>query len=171
MISGKMIESLNEQINKEIYSAYLYLGMASYAITLGLNGVANWFNVQVKEELSHAQKMYGYVNVQGSRVILKAIDEPPQEFTSALNLFEKTLSHEQKVTGMIHDLVHQAKKENDQATEIFLQWFVSEQVEEEENATELVQKFKLAGNDGNGILMADKDLAARVFMPPEAEKK
>jgi ferritin len=171
MISNKMIESVNEQINKEIYSAYFYLGMASYALTLGLNGVANWFNVQVQEELAHARKLYGYVNEQGGRVMLKAIDEPPQDFSSVLDLFEKTLAHEKKVTGLINNLVSQAKSESDHATEIFLQWFVSEQVEEESNATELVQKFKLVGNDGNGLLMIDKDLAARVFIPPQTGKE
>ncbi len=165
MLTDKMIEGLNEQINKEIYSAYLYLSMASYASTLGLNGFVNWFNVQVQEELSHAQKMYDYVVQQGYRVMLKAIDEPPQNFKSPINLFEETLSHEKIVTGLINNLVKIAKEENDNATEIFLQWYVTEQVEEEANPTEIIQKLKLTGKDGNGLLMIDNELAQRVFTP------
>ncbi|MBD3380044.1 MAG: ferritin [Candidatus Omnitrophica bacterium] len=169
MISDKMVKSINHQINREIYSAYLYMGMSSFATELGLNGVANWFNVQVQEELSHAQKMYGYVTQRGGRVLLEAIEEPPQDFSSALDLFEKTLEHEKLVTSLINDLVSQAVEEKDRATEIFLQWFVTEQVEEEANATELIQKFKLVGKDGNGLLMLDKELSQRVYSPPAAE--
>lgn len=169
MISEKMIKSINYQINREMYSAYLYLGMSSYATDIGLSGVANWFDVQVQEELSHAKKMYDYVTQQGGRVKLEAIEEPPQDFSSVLDLFEKTLEHEKVVTSLINDLVSQAIDEKDRATEIFLQWFVTEQVEEEANATELVQKFKLVGKEGNGILMLDKDLSSRVFTPISAE--
>jgi ferritin len=168
MISEKMIKSLNYQVNRETYSAYFYLGMASYATEKGLNGIANWFTVQVQEELSHAQKIYDYVTQQGARVMLEAIEEPPQSFSSVLDLFEKTLEHEKKVTELINGLVNQAKDENDHATEIFLQWFVTEQVEEEANAEELVQKLKLIGKDGNGLLMVDKELSQRVFTPPVA---
>jgi len=166
MLCDKMVNGINGQINKEIYSSYLYLGMASYANEVGLVGTANWFTIQVQEELSHAQKMYNYVNQQGGRVMLEAIDKPPQEFKSATDLFKSTLEHEQKVTALINDLLSLARSEKDNATEIFLQWFVTEQVEEGANATEILQKLKLIGNDGNGLLTIDNDLAQRVFTPP-----
>jgi len=169
MISKKMIESLNQQINREIYSAYLYLSMAAYASSVGLNGFANWFNVQVKEELTHAEKFYNYVNQQGGRVKLKTIEQPPGDFSSAVDLFQKTLAHEKKVTKMIGDLVNLAKKEKDHATETFLQWFVTEQVEEEANAIENLQKLNLVGKDGNGLLMIDSQLATRVFVAPQPQ--
>jgi len=169
MLSKKMAKAINDQITREIYSAYFYLGMASYATSMGLNGFANWFNVQVKEELTHAQKMYDYVNQQGQRVMLSAIEEPPQDFKSAQDLFQRTLDHEKKVTAFINKLVSCAQSENDHATEIFLQWFVTEQVEEEANASENLQKLKLIGKDGNGLLMMDSQLAARVFVPPSPQ--
>ena len=169
MINNKIVGSLNQQTNREIYSAYLYLSMAAYATSIGLNGFANWFNVQVKEEMTHAEKFYNYVNQQSGRVKLKAIEQPPHDFSSAVDLFEKTLEHEKKVTKMIDGLVNVAKKENDHATETFLQWFVTEQVEEEANATEILQKLKLVGKDGNGLLLIDSQLATRVFVPPQAQ--
>ncbi|MBU0650512.1 ferritin [bacterium] len=167
MPSEKMIQKLNYQINREIYSAYLYLSMASYATSIGLNGFANWFNVQVKEELFHAKKMYNYVNQTGARVVLDGIEAPEKDFSSALGLFEKTLKHEKVVTGLINDLVKLARAENDFATDNFLQWYVSEQVEEESNASEILQKIKLVGKEGNGLFMIDAELAQRVFTPPQ----
>lgn len=166
MVSKKMIESINQQINREIYSAYLYLSMGAYAASLGLSGFANWFSVQVKEELTHAEKFYNYVIQQAGRVKLKAVEGPPQDFKSAVDLFEQTLEHEIKVTKLIHDLVDLARKESDHATETFLQWFVTEQVEEESNATEILQKLNIVGKDGNGLLTIDSQLATRVFVPP-----
>lgn len=166
MISKKMIASLNEHLNKEIYSGYLYLSMAAYSTSIGLNGFANWFKVQVQEEMVHAQKFYDYINQQGGRVALKAIDEPPKDFSSPSDLFEKTLEHEKVVTKRINNLVNMATKEKDHATETFLQWFVTEQVEEEASPTEILQRLKLVGKDGNGILMIDSQLATRVFTPP-----
>ena len=166
MISKKMMDSINGQINRELYSAYLYISMAAYATSIGLKGFANWLQVQVQEELFHARKMYDYVNQQGGRVILKAIEEPPSDFKSPKDLFEKTLEHERKVTAMINKLASQAKSENDHATEIFMQWFVTEQVEEEANPTEILQKLNLIGKDANGLFMVDAELALRVFVPP-----
>jgi ferritin len=166
MITKKMVESLNEQINKELYSAYLYLSMAAYAASIGLNGFANWFNVQVKEELTHADKFYNYVIQQGGRVSLREIEKPPENFSSAIDVFKKTLAHEQKVTKRINNLVNLASKEKDYATNTFLQWFVTEQVEEEANANEILQKINLVGKDGNGLLTIDSQLATRVFVPP-----
>lgn len=161
MISNKMTKSINGQINKELYSAYLYLAMEAYANHFGLSGFASWFRVQVKEEMSHAAKFMSYLNEQGGRVILQEIAEPPEDFKSALDLFEKTLGHEKQVTASICKLVELAKKENDYATEIFLQWFVSEQVEEEASAAEILQKLEMIGSEGNALFMMDRQLAAR----------
>jgi len=168
MLSAKMVKSINHQINREHYSAYLYLSMAAYAAAEGLNGFANWFTVQMKEEMFHAEKMFNYVNQQGGRVLLEAIEQPPADFSSILDLFEKTLEHEKGVTAMIKNLVKLAREEEDYATESFLQWYVTEQVEEEANPAELIQKLKYIGKDGRGLLMIDKDLAARVFTVPTA---
>lgn len=169
MLSKKMVKAINGQINKELYSAYLYLGMASYSASLGLNGFANWFGIQVKEELLHAQKMYDYVNQQGEIVKLDAIDSPEQDFKGPEDIFSRTLKHEQKVTAMINNLVSVAREENDNATGIFLQWFVTEQVEEEASASEILQRIKLVGGKGDGLFMIDKDLAQRVFTAPVSE--
>ena len=169
MLNDKVSKGLNRQINRELYSAYLYLSMASYASSIGLNGFANWFNVQVKEELSHADKMYNYMIQQGSKVMLEDIEKPKQDFKSALELFETTLGHEQKVTAMINNLVDIADKERDHATAIFLQWFVTEQIEEEENANDILQKLRLIGKEGNGLFMLDNQLATRVFVLPQSQ--
>jgi len=171
MLSAKMVKSINHQINREHYSAYLYLSMAAYAAAEGLNGFANWFTVQMKEEMFHAEKMFNYVNQQGGRVLLEAIEQPPADFSSIFDLFEKTLEHEKRVTAMIKNLVKLAREEDDYATESFLQWYVTEQVEEEANPAELIQKLKYIGKDGRGLLMIDKDLAARVFTVPMATEQ
>jgi len=166
MISDKIAQALNDQINAELFSSYLYLSMSSYAAHTGLPGIANWFYIQAQEELTHVERFYAYINSQGQRVILDAIEKPQSEFESALSMFEATLQHEQLVTGLVNDLVNLARDERDYATEIFLQWFVSEQVEEEENASDIIAKLKLAGEDGGGLFMIDKELGARVFTPP-----
>ncbi len=168
MLNKKLTDRLNKQVNREIYSAYLYLGMASYAASIGLNGFANWFNVQVKEEMIHADKIYNYVIQQGGRVILGDIEAPPQKFSAPLKLFEETLEHEKRVTKMINDLIDLAEDESDHATEAFLQWFVTEQVEEESNSADILSKLNLIGKDGNGLLLIDSQLATRVFIPPQA---
>ncbi|MBU4149397.1 MAG: ferritin [Candidatus Omnitrophica bacterium] len=168
MISTKMTDSINEQINKEIYSGYLYLSMAAYSASIGLNGFANWFKAQLQEEIAHAQKFYDYIVKQGGRVVLQAIDEPPKDFKGARDLFQKTLDHEKIVTKRINDLVIIARKENDRATETLLQWFVTEQVEEEETPTRILQKFDLIGKDENGLLTIDSQLATRVSVPPQS---
>jgi ferritin len=171
MLSKKMLNALIEQINKEMYSAYLYMSMSAYSQHQGLKGFANWFMVQYQEEMGHAMKIYDYVNDQGERVILKAIDEPPAEFESPLDMFEKTLTHEKFVTKSINDLVGIAKSEKDYATEIFLQWFVTEQIEEEGNDNDIISRLKLIGKDGNGLLMLDRELGARVYSPETAPEK
>ncbi len=161
MISEKMNKAINEQINKEIYSAYLYVGMAAHAASAGLSGVSNWFQAQAKEELGHAMKFFGYVNEQGGKIVLKAIDAPDQKFTSVAGLFSKTLEHEKEVTASIHALVVLAKKEVDYATEGLLQWFVKEQIEEEASVTDILQKLEIGGKTGNSILILDGILSQR----------
>jgi len=171
MLSAKMLAALNEQLNKEIYSAYLYLSMSAYSTHIGLKGFANWFMVQYQEEMMHAMKFYNYINDQGGRVKLMAIDAPPTEFESPLDMFEKTLKHEQFVTKRINDLVDLSIKEKDHVTSIFLQWYVTEQIEEEANDNDIIAKLKLVGKKGDALLMLDKELAARVFTPPLASKE
>jgi ferritin len=171
MLSKKMEAALNEQLNKEIYSAYLYMSMSAYSTHIGLKGFANWFMVQYQEEMVHAMKFYDYINDQGSQVKLMAIDAPPTEFTSPLDMFEKTLKHEQFVTKRINDLVDLAINEKDHATNIFLQWFVTEQIEEEANDNDIIAKLKLVGKKGDALLMLDRELAARVFTPPAASQE
>ena len=170
MLSAKMGEALDKQINAEIYSAYLYLSMAAWSEAQGLDGFGNWFKIQAQEELAHAMRFYGYVYERGGRVTMSAIDAPPNEWTSALALFEATLEHEQKVTGLINGLVDLARSESDHATENMLQWFVAEQVEEEGTADKIRQKVELVGTKGQGIYMLDAELAARVFTPPTDEE-
>ena len=171
MLSEKMMDALNGQINKEIYSAYLYLSMSAYSTFIGLKGFANWFMVQYQEEMTHAMKIYDYINDQGGQVKLLVIEQPPTEFGSPLEMFEKTLEHEKFVTKRINDLVDLAIKEKDHASNIFLQWFVTEQIEEEANDNEIISKLKLVGKEGNGLFMIDKELAARVFTPPATSEE
>ena len=166
MISNKMAEALNVQLNKEMYSAYLYMAMSARCTSLGLKGFANWFMVQYQEEMAHAMKFYDYIHSQGSRLNLMAIEQPPAEYDSPLAMFEKTLTHEQFVTKLIHNLVDLAISEKDHATNAFLQWFVTEQIEEEENASDLVAKLKLVGDKADALFMLDKELATRLFTPP-----
>jgi ferritin len=166
MISKAMEKAINEQINKEIYSAYLYLSMSAFAKTQALDGFANWFYVQSLEEMIHAQKFYNYILDQGGKVELAKIDGPPTTFKSMLDCFEQTLKHEQFVTSRINALSNQAVEEKDHATQILLQWFVTEQIEEEASADAIRRKLALISNDGGALFMIDKDLAARVFMPP-----
>jgi ferritin len=166
MISKKMVQALNKQVNNEIYSAYLYLSMSSYTNYIGLKGAANWFMVQYQEEMVHAMKIYDYVNSQGNHAQLTAISGPPTEFTTLLSMFEQTLKHEQFITNCINELMDLAIKEKDHATQIFLQWFVTEQIEEEGNDNDIIAKLKLVGDSPQGLMMVDRDLAARVFTPP-----
>ncbi len=165
MISENMEKALNEQVNKEMYSAYLYMSMATHSDSAGLKGFANWFMVQYHEEMFHAMKLYEYIGRQGGRPKLASIAEPPAEFDSPLDMFQKTLEHEKFITRSINDLVDLAIEEKDHATHIFLQWYVTEQVEEEENDNDIIAKLNLVGSgEGgkNGLFMLDKELGARV---------
>ncbi|MHC4560390.1 MAG: ferritin [Planctomycetota bacterium] len=169
MISKKIEDALNEQVNAELYSAYLYLSMESYFKSLNLNGFANWMRVQTQEEVAHAMKIYDFINERGGRVLLKAIEGPSTKWDSPLALFEAVYAHEQKVTGLINNLVDLAIKEKDHATNTFLQWFVNEQVEEESSADEIVQQLKMMENAPGGMFMLDRELGQRVFTPPATE--
>jgi ferritin len=142
MLNERMEEALNEQLNKEMYSSYLYLAMSAYSSSVGLPGFAHWFRVQVEEENIHAMKIFNYINDQGGRVKLKEIKEPPFEFGTAMDMFQQTLKHEQFITRSIHELVDLANAEKDEVTASFLQWYVKEQVEEEENDNEIIGKME-----------------------------
>ena len=166
MISEKMVAAINDQINAELYSSYLYMSMSSWASFKGFKGGANWMFIQAREEMTHAWRLYNYVNRQGEHAILSAIEGPETKFKSLTHVFEETLAHEKKVTALINQLVDLAVKEKDHATEIFLQWFVTEQVEEEENAKALLDRLKLAGETGGGLFMIDNELSARTFAVP-----
>ncbi len=163
-----MQEVLNEQINEELYSAYLYLSMSAYFLSINLNGFANWMRVQAQEELMHAMKFYDFINERGGRIRLLAAKEPPMEWESPLAAFEDACRHEQYISGRIDALVNLAAEEKDHATGIFLQWFVTEQVEEEASADEVVQKLKLMGDHRGGLFMMDRELGQRVFTAPAA---
>jgi ferritin len=168
MLSKTMAAALNEQINREFYSAYLYLSMSAYSAHIGLKGAANWFYVQYQEEMVHFDKLYHYVLDQGSPVELKAVQAPPVAFKSLMDMFAQTLQHEQFITRSINERVDLAVKEKDHASEVFLQWYVTEQVEEEANDNDVLARLRLAGQDGNGLFMVDNELATRVFTPPPA---
>ncbi|MDI9618832.1 ferritin [Methanothermobacter sp.] len=170
MVSERMQEALNRQLNAELYSAYLYLSMAAYYEASDLPGFANWMRVQAQEELAHAMKFYDYLVQRGARVVLEEIERPPFEWESPLEVSKHVLEHERKVTGLINDLVDLAISERDHATNNFLQWFVAEQVEEEESAGSVLQKVRLASDSPSGLLMLDAELGKRVYNPPASEK-
>lgn len=170
MISKKIEEALNGQVNAELYSAYLYLSMESYFKSLNLDGFANWMRVQTQEEMVHAMKIYNFIDDRGGRVTLKPIEGPPIQWDSPRAVFEAAYAHEQKVTGLINGLVDLAIKEKDHATNTFLQWFVNEQVEEEASADAIVQQLKMMEDAPGGLFMLDRELAQRVFTPPPAEE-
>lgn len=168
MISEKLERALNKQLNLELYSAYLYAAMAAYFEYKNLAGFANWMRVQVEEELAHAAKFYTYIQDIGGRVELEAIAKPPADFKSALAVFEEALAHEQGVTKSIYKLVDLAQKESHHATSTFLQWFVTEQVEEEKVADEIRRRLEMVGNSPEGLFMIDRELAQRKAGPGAA---
>ena len=169
MLDKKIEKALNVQLNAELYSAYLYLSMAAYFESLSLPGFANWVTVQAQEEQFHAMKFYGFLNDRGGRVTLQAIEGPPVEWESPLEVFKAVLAHERKVTGLINELVNISAEKKDHASGVFLQWFVNEQVEEEKSAQDVVSKLKLAKNDAGAAFMMDQELGQRVYTPPATE--
>jgi len=170
MIKKRVLDALNSQLNAELYSAYLYLSMEAYFESIDLSGFANWMRAQAQEELIHAMKFYDYIVQRGERVDLTSIDEPQKEWDSPLAVFEHVYEHEKKVTGLINDLVDISVAESDHATTNFLQWYVAEQVEEEESASGVLQRVKLTADSPGGLFMLDTELGQRVFNPPAQEE-
>ena len=166
MIKKTLEIALNEQINAEFHSAYIYLSMSSYFLSAGLGGYANWMRVQYQEELAHATRFFDYLNERGGRVRLSPIGEVQVEFSGIVDVFEKTLEHEQLVTCMIDHLMDLSIQESDHATKSFLQWFVDEQVEEEANVDQILNNLKLIKGEGQGLLMMDREMKGRVFVNP-----
>jgi ferritin len=162
-VGERIVRALNQQLNRELYSGYLYLSMAAYFESLGLRGFANWMKVQSQEELMHAMKFFDYIARRGGRVELFEIEEPPKSWSSPLNAFEYGLEHERKVTQLISDLVELAIAEKDHSTFSMLQWFVKEQVEEEESFDEIVEKLRMAKDNNMILLMIDRELGERKF--------
>lgn len=166
MISDKMCKALNDQVNAELYSSYLYLSMSGWCSEKSLNGFANWMRVQAQEEMAHAMKIYDYVLERGGSVKFEAIAAPPAAWGSPMEIVEEVAKHEAKVTGLVNDLVDVALDERDHAANIFLQWFVAEQVEEEASVGEVVERMKMIGDDSAGMFAMDLELGKRVFTPP-----
>lgn len=161
MIGKKIHDALNAQLNAEVYSAYLYWSMSAACEHMGLSGFAHWMRLQAQEELGHAMRFYQHIIERGGRVQFTRIDAPPAEWTSILKMFEDTLVHERKVTSSIHNLMDLAIMEKDHAAGVFLQWFVSEQVEEESNVERIIQQLNMAGESKGALLMLDRHLAER----------
>ncbi len=161
MLTPKMVAALNQQMNEEYYSAYLYLAMSAAATDANLPGAAHWFRVQYQEEIAHFMKLFDYVHAQGETVKLMAIQEPPAAFGTITAMFEQTLKHEQHITACIHKLMTLAQAEKDHATAIMLQWFVNEQVEEESNDNAILAGLRMAGEKGGALFMIDRQLGQR----------
>jgi ferritin len=161
MLSKPVQDAINEQIKNELYSAYLYLSMAAHFESTNLSGFAHWMKIQATEEVKHAMKFFEYVFERGGKVTLKAIDQPPADFKSPVEIFKSAHKHEQKVTAMIHKLYELVLKENDYPSQVMLQWFIKEQVEEEKTAEGIVEQLKMAGDSSAALLMADRQFAAR----------
>jgi ferritin len=163
MISEKMIKELNDQINAELYSAYMYYAMQAYFHSVNLNGFANWMNVQTKEEMIHAGKFFDFLNERNAKVELAAIEKPQKEWKNALDVFEAAYKHEKYVTGRINKLMELAKAEKDYATESFLKWFIDEQVEEESSTLKVVEMLKMLKESTGGLVMLDRQMGKRTF--------
>jgi len=161
IISNKMQKAINDQINAELWSAYMYLSMSAFFEAKGLKGFARWMRVQFAEEQSHAMKFFDYIYSRGGKVELQPISPVPTEWKDPLDVFTETLEHEQKVTTLIHALMTLAIEEKDYATQSFLQWFIDEQVEEEDVAAQIIDKLKMINNNPQGIYMLDRELGAR----------
>lgn len=166
MINEKIRKAFNEQIQHELYSAYLYLSMVSYMHDIGLDGMAKWFRCQTLEEQVHAMKFFDHIVERGGKVDLLAIKKPPLKWKSPLEAFEAAYAHEQFITGKINELVKLANKEKDFASYSLLQWFIDEQVEEESSTLKIAQELKMVGKSGNGLLMIDRELGQRTFTMP-----
>ncbi len=161
MLSKTMQKALNQQINDELYSSYLYLSMSTYFQAVNLPGFAHWMMVQSKEEYDHAIKIYGYIHNRNGRVMLDVIEKPPAEFRKPLDVMKQVLEHEQNVTGSINKLYDMAAKEKDYPTQVMLQWFINEQVEEEKTASDIIEQLKMVGDAMAGLVILDRQLGSR----------
>ncbi len=166
MKSKKLQETMNNQIQAELYSAYLYLAMSIDCQSKNLKGFANWLNVQYQEETMHAMKLLAYMQERGAQVELQAIQAPPSKFGTPVEIFEQVLKHELHVTELIHNLYAVAIEEKDYAAQMFLQWYVNEQVEEEASASEVLEKLKMVEGNNGALFFIDQELAARTYTPP-----
>lgn len=169
MASKNMIDLLNSQIQKEFFSEYFYISMEAYFADNNLDGFANFFNVQAREERDHAYKFFNYVGRVGGKVSLQALEQPQVNFESPLEVFELALEHEKFITKSIYDLLNLAIQDNDHTTSSFLKWFVDEQAEEEESMDKIVKKLRLLNNNPAGLLMIDQELSQRVYVAPTAQ--
>lgn len=171
MLNPKIQDAFNKQINAEVFSSYLYLSMSTYFDSQNLKGMANWMLIQAQEELQHAMKFLDFINERGGRVLLTQVEGPKTEWNSPLDVFEDAYGHECKVTGMINDLVDLSLSEKDHAANVFLQWFVTEQVEEEASTSKVAHQLELVGGKGDGLLMLDRELGQRMIKipPPPGE--
>ena len=165
-MNNKIAELLNDQINKELYSAYLYLDMANYYDELDLDGYANYYMIQAQEERDHALLFMKYMQINGLKVTLKAIDKPDKVFNSILDPLEIAAEHERYVTALINNIYHEAQLDRDYRAMKFLDWFVDEQMEEEDNADKMISRYKLFGSDPKGLYLLDQEYAARVYTAP-----
>jgi len=170
MISQRIQDAMNEQIKHETFSAYLYFSMAAYFHSKSLDGMAQWMKAQAQEEFGHALRLFNHINDRGGRIELQALDKPQAEWESPVDAFKAALEHEVFITGKINDLAKLADEENDRAAGIMLQWFVTEQVEEEDSVSTVIDMLELIGDSGHGVLMANRELGTRVagpILPPE----
>ena len=170
MASEKIINALNSQVQKEFFSEYLYISVEAYFLDNNLDGFANFFNVQAREERDHAYKIFNYIGRAGGKVVLEALEKPQTDFSSPLEAFELVLNHEKFITKSIHEILDISIDERDHTTSSFLQWFVNEQSEEEESMDKIVKKLRLLNNDPAGLLMLDQELGQRVYTPPTVDK-
>jgi len=166
MLNQRIEKIINEQINAELYSSYLYLAMSAYCADLGLAGFANWLKIQVQEELAHVEFMFNYLIERNGRVVLETVEKPPVEWNNIIEVFEETLKHEQYISSRINNIVNVALEEKDHATASFYKWFLDEQVEEEATASDVLSKLKLTKAEGSALFFMDQEMAKRVFVQP-----
>jgi ferritin len=161
MISKTLADALNDQLKHELYSSSLYLAMSAYCDDKNLPGFAHWMRLQADEEREHAMKFFDFIQDRDGRVVLQALAQPPRDFGSPTGVFEQVLAHEQEVTSLIEQLYRKASAEQDHATQVFLEWFIGEQVEEEKTALQILETLRMAGDDKVGLLMVDRELGSR----------
>lgn len=169
MLGESMQNALNNQLQAELYSAYIYLAMSAHCEDENFTGAAQWLKVQADEEVGHAMRFFNFVQERGGRVELKQIEKPPKEFKSLTDVFQKALEHERKITSRINELYEMAVSKEDYPTQVFLQWFVEEQVEEESSAEQIVDKLKMVGDDKMALLQVDRELGSRQSEQSDSE--